>query len=424
MDQSKQTESIRGELFSADQLAEEAKTLAAAQRVAPGKRPDPELLHQFHANSQFLQQAYGLISQAAADGESLPPAEEWFLDNFHLITGQLQAIKEDLPRKFYLELPALASGPYSGYPRLYEMALDLISHTDSRLDAELLRRYIGSYQTVHILTTGELWAIAILLRVGLIENLKRLILLSHQERHARNDANLFASRLIAAGSTAEIDSLLRERSHDPRRIVGAFALQLILRLRDEPPVHFAAVEWLYKQLSESGIDPDQMIRRKHHDLAGAQISVSNIIQSLRLLAGIDWSELVEEVSLVDATLRKDPSGFYSQCDFATRDLYRHAIEDLAKHSTKSETEVAGLALHLAEQVFALEPPAKQSHIGYYLIGKGRTELEELCGYRPGPRPRWRRLVRRRPWLFYQLPIALITLVLSAFGAGLVPAENR
>ena len=225
--------------------------------------------------------------------------------------------------------------------------------------------------------------------------------------------------MIAAGSANGIDALLEERSHDPRRIVGAFALQLILRLRDDPPAHFAAIEWLY--LSQlSGIDPDEMIRQKHHGLAGAQISVSNIIQSLRLLAGMDWSELVEQVSLVDAVLRKDPVAFYSQCDFATRDLYRHAVEEIAKHSAKSETEVATSACELAQQVFALEPAAKQSHIGYYLIGKGRPDLEQLCGFSSGLRLRLRRLVRRRPWFFYQLPIVLITLLLSLSAVLFIP----
>lgn len=419
----KHTEPIRGELYSSDELAAEAKKLAASQTIISGEVPDPALLVQFQANARFLQQAYFSVSSALRGGESLPPAEEWFLDNFHLITGQLHAIKNDLPKKFYFELPSLGSGPYRGYPRLYEMALDLIAHTDSRLDAEMLRKFVGSYQDVHALTTGELWAFAIVLRVGLIENLKRLIQLSYLERHARNDANRFAERLIAAGSPEEIDSLLEERSHDPRRIGGAFAVQLILRLRDEPPVHFAAIEWLYAQLSLSGIEPDEMIRRKHHDLAGAQVSVSNIIQSLRLLAGMDWSEFVEEVSFVDATLRKDPKGFYSKCDFATRDLYRHAVEQIAKHSARSETEVADSALQLALQVFALEPAAKQSHIGYYLIGKGRPDLEKLCAYTPDPRSRLRRLVRGRPWLFYQLPIALITFLLSAIAAAFVPGEK-
>ena len=175
MGESKQSGQIRSELFSSDELAVEAKKLAHSQVVVPDQAPDPKLLRQFQANAEFLQEAYNSISSALVDGESLPPAEEWFLDNFHLITGQLQAIKADLPRKFYVELPALASGAYRGYPRLYEMALHLTSQTDSRLDAEMLRMYIGSYQEIHVLTTGELWAIAILLRVALIENLKGLI---------------------------------------------------------------------------------------------------------------------------------------------------------------------------------------------------------------------------------------------------------
>ncbi|MCI0415110.1 hypothetical protein L0222_20245, partial [bacterium] len=414
---------IRAELFAPEKLIEQARILAHAQEIQRNAAPNPELLKHFRKNSAFLHDAYASINSALDSGDPIPPAEEWFIDNFHVIVEQLAGIKEDLPKKFYLELPALATGTMKGYPRAYEMALQLIAHADSRLDADTLREYIRSYQSVSTLTTGELWAIAILLRVGLIENLKRLILVSDRERGARKDANRFAEMLIAATSDEEISTILKERSRDPRRIGGAFAVQLILRLRDTPPAHFTAVKWLYDQLSLSGLDPDEMIRRKHQDLAAAQVSVGNLIQSLRLLGTMDWSELVEDVSLVDAELRKDPSGHYARCDFATRDRYRHVIEEIVKKSKNSETEIAAKAIDLAAASQQKDPTDHhRSHVGYYLIHSGRRELEKRCGFQPGFFLALRRGIRSRPVLFYQVPVLVLTILFTGL-VSLYAAKN-
>jgi cyclic beta-1,2-glucan synthetase len=412
---SKDENPIRAELFAPEKLVEQAKLLAIAQKIDPGISPSSDLLKRFQANAAFLNEAHVSIADAVSGGDPIPPAEEWFLDNFHVIQDQLAGIKEDLPKKFYQELPALATGPLRGYSRVYEMALQLIAHTDSRLDTDTLREYIQSYQSVSTLTTGELWAIAILLRVGLIENLKRLIRVSDHERDARRDANLFANRLIAAASNEEIAAILKERRQDPRRIGGAFAVQLILRLRDTPPVHLSAVEWLYDQFSRTEIDASELIRHKHQDLAASQVSVSNLIQSLRLLATVDWSEIVEDVSAVHAVFAKDPSGHYLLCDFATRDRYRHVVEEIAKKSRTSETDIAESAIRLAENVRAEEVtnPHKR-HIGYYLIDAGRNELENISRYRRGVTETVARAIRGYPGLFYQAPILLLTILLTLF----------
>ena len=405
---------IRAELFGPEKLIEQARILALSHRSATAVPPSLALLNQFQENSSFLHEAQDAVNQATADGDPIPPAEEWFLDNFHVIAEQLSAIKEDLPKKFYMELPALTTGPLKGYPRTYEMALQMIAHTDSRLDLEIVRDYIRSYQTVSPLTTGELWAIAILLRVGLIENLKRFIVVSNRERDARKDAVRFAERLIQAQTTQEIEKILQESKLNPKKIAGAFAVQLILRLRDDPTPHFLAIEWLYKQLNASGLDAEQIIRVKQHEIAVAQVSVSNVILSLRMLATTDWSDLVEDVSLVDAELRKDPSGHYSRSDFATRDRYRHAIEEVAKKSTKSEIEIAAQAVRLAADVKQKNPEdTHRSHVGYYLIRPGRKQLEQLVGFHPGTTLSIRRFVRSHPFLFYQLPIVLLTVLFLA-----------
>jgi cyclic beta-1,2-glucan synthetase len=413
---------IRAELLSAEKLIEHAKALAASQPIDVQKRPDLRLLSGLKETTRVLHEAYRSINEAILRGEPIPPAEEWLVDNFHVVSEQLRSIREDLPRHFYLELPTLASGQLRGYPRVYGMALPLIAHTDSRLDAQSLKQFIESYQTVSVLTTGELWALAILLRVGLIENLRRLILASEKDRRARAEADRFADRLLAsaAKSSEELQRVLDERSQDQGRMRGAFAAQLMRRLREGGPGMAPTLEWLYDRVSQEGTNLDEMIRQDHQDLAAAQVSVGNTILSLRLLATMNWAELVEETSQVDVRLRRDPSGFYARCDFATRDRYRHVIEEIAKGARKPEIDVADTAIHLALASWQRDATdERRGHVGYYLIDKGRKELERQTHFRPSLVLRIKRIDASWPFLFYQIPIAVMTaaivLILIQYG---------
>ena len=101
-------------------------------------------------------------------------AAEWLLDNFHIITEALREVRTDLPPGYYDRLPKLAAGPLAGLPRVYWLALELIAHTDSALEEPTLAEFIRAYQAVTPLTIGELWAVPIMLRLVLVENLSRL----------------------------------------------------------------------------------------------------------------------------------------------------------------------------------------------------------------------------------------------------------
>ncbi len=87
---------------------------------------------------------------------------------------QLREIRDDLPPGFYRKLPKLPQGHLEGYPRVFGVAWAYVAHTDSRFDPEVLRSFVSAYQRVQPLTIGELWAVAITLRVVLVENLRRI----------------------------------------------------------------------------------------------------------------------------------------------------------------------------------------------------------------------------------------------------------
>ena len=143
----------------------------------------------------MLLDAYRAIARAIQEEQAITPAAEWLVDNFHIVDEQLREIQDDLPRGYYRKLPKLASGHLEGYPRVYGVAWAFVAHTDSRFDPEVLRRFVAAYQRVQPLTIGELWAVAITLRVVLVENLRRMAEQIVRSRNARQEADAFADRL-------------------------------------------------------------------------------------------------------------------------------------------------------------------------------------------------------------------------------------
>jgi hypothetical protein len=150
-------EVIREELFSVERLEQHAESLAAAQSVSSQPETGRPLTKRVRDNDEALLEAYRVIAAAIKDKRPITPAAEWLIDNFHVAEDQIREIRTDLPSSYYRQLPKLAEGPFEGYPRIFEVAWAFVAHTDSRFEAEMLRRFVEAYQRVQRLTIGELW---------------------------------------------------------------------------------------------------------------------------------------------------------------------------------------------------------------------------------------------------------------------------
>src|SRR5437879_2652876 len=163
-------------------------------------------------NESVLLEAYRAIASAVGAGRAITPAAEWLLDNYHLVEGQIREIRDDLPPGYYRQLPKLTTGPFAGYPRVFGVAWAFVAHTDSRFDPEMLTRFLRAYQRVQPLTIGELWAVAITLRIVLVENLRRGAKRIVDSRAARQEADALADRLLGVnGNAAEPVALVVQR---------------------------------------------------------------------------------------------------------------------------------------------------------------------------------------------------------------------
>jgi len=378
-------EPIRAELFSVERLEQHGETLAVAQRVTdrPGRgRP---MAARVRENGRVLLEAYRSIAGAIREERAITPAAEWLVDNFHVVEEQIREIRDDLPRGYYRQLPKLADGPLEGHPRVFGIAWAYVAHTDSHFDSQTLTRFVQAYQRVQPLTIGELWAVAITLRIVLVENLRRAAEQIGRSRAERRRADQLADRLLGANGRDPEPAEVVFKDFDGAPVPAAFAVQMVQRLRDQDAKVMPALQWLDQRLAAQGTTADEVVREVHQGQGAMNVTVRNVITSMRLMSALDWAQFFESVSVVDAVLCADSD--FAAMDFATRDSYRHAIEELARGSKHTEIEVAQSAIAAAKDAVAGEPNGdgartrRAHHPGYYLISRGRHVLEEKLGFR-------------------------------------------
>jgi cyclic beta-1,2-glucan synthetase len=399
-------ETLRSELFSVERLEQHGASLAAAQRVSASPPARPPLGVRLKDNETVLLAAYRATAAAVAQGQAITAAAEWLLDNYHLVEEQIREVRQDLPPGFYRQLPKLADGPFTGYPRVLGIAWAFVAHTDSRFEPETLRRFLRAYQSVQPLTIGELWAVAITLRIVLVENLRRAAQRSVNARIARHDADAAADRLLGIDGSEETVDTLFHQSRENGALRTDFAAQLVQRLRDQDPRVTPALLWLEERLAAQGTTSADIVRDEHQRQGASNVTVRNIITSMRLMSDVDWAELFETVSLVDDELRSG-SGFAGM-DFATRNLYRNAIEELARRSPLTELQVTARALLESRKAgdtylsqAAMRDADQEQRLrdpGCQLIGSARAAFEASIGYRPSWSARLQRLLTARHYI--------------------------
>ena len=405
---------LRSELFSRAQMEQHGKTLAGLHKLSM-ERAAGRLLARLDENEGVLIEVRNLLEDAVKANRRITPAGEWLLDNFYLIEEQIRTARLHLPKGYSRELPRLLNGHSAGLPRVYDIALETISHGDSRVDPEGLSSFVAAYQTRIALKLGELWAIPIMLRLALIESLRRIAMRVAIDRTDRNCADYWADQMLGIAEKDPKSLILAiadmARSNPP--ICSSFVAEFARRLQGQSPALAMPLTWIEQQLSESGLTIEKLVQSENQQQAADQVSISNSIGSLRFLSTMDWREFVEKMSVVEQTLREDPGGTYGRMDFTTRDQYRHVIEKMAKKSPLSEGEISRKAIQLALDGAARKgSDDREAHVGFYLIDKGFQELERTVKVRQSIPGAVKRISSRFTLPLYLGAIALITAVIA------------
>jgi cyclic beta-1,2-glucan synthetase len=336
------------------QLEQTAHHLAEQHKIHyPPPQKIHSLLDRLSLLENWLNDVHTHYGQTADPELALSYAAEWLLDNFYIIQQGFLQIEQDLPEGYYKQLPLLSGDDeLANSPRVYSLARSYIQHEQYQVHISRLKRFVNAYQQTKTLTMGELWALPIMLRFTLIENLA-----------------------LAFDRLTDIPNRTPEEE-----------AQLAARI----PSY------------------------KHHN--NDNDIVAYTIAALRQLNSHDWQQFFEQTSLVDQKLRQDPTNVYACMDFDSRDRYRKIIEKMAKNGSHDEIAIAEAAIRLAQQQRSQNGLAsdkmvldeRQAHVGYYLLDYGRSQLEEALNIQSEGRQKVGRFMRAHATPLYLGSIALLT----------------
>ncbi|MEO9168562.1 MAG: glycosyl transferase, partial [Aestuariivirga sp.] len=279
---------ISAELFGPERFEQHAHSLAASQRVATEQIKVYSVVRRLDDNAAKLLDVYHDICAAVAAEKVVTPAAEWLVDNYHLVEEQILQTRADLPEGFYRQLPKLEDGPLRGHPRIFGAVWAYVAHTDSRFDPDTLSHFLNAYQSVESFTIGELWAAPIALRLILIENLQRTSTRMDKARLEREAADEVADRTFDL-SPNQKEPWAGFEANRSATITIPFAVQLLQRLRDlEDDRATQILEWLQIKVSQQGHTLESVVNDEHHRQGAANVTVRNIVTSMRLVSDINW----------------------------------------------------------------------------------------------------------------------------------------
>jgi cyclic beta-1,2-glucan synthetase len=404
---------LRSELFTEQQLEQHAIAISRKHQLITS-HPSEQLLKRLAENEHILLEVHAALTEAVKTNIRIVPAGEWLLDNFYLIEEQIYTGKKHLPKGYSKGLPQLLKGESAGLPRVYDIAVEIISHSDGHVDLNSLAGFVNAYQTNTYLKLGELWAVPIMLRLALIENLRRLSIQIASDIIDKALANKWADNMIEAAENDPKTLVLviadMARSEPP--MDSAFVAELTRRLQEKGNALSLPLNWIEQRLSEESLSSNELVHQENQKQAADQVSISNSISSLRFLSTTDWREFVENTSIVEQVLRQDINGIYQQMDFYTRDNYRHVVEKIAKNSNLTEKGVAEMAIQLAKNNAEKTSEPRLIHAGYFFTGEGLVEMKQLAKMRSSTTDQCKKLFNKIPLLMYAGGIVVMSALVS------------
>ncbi|MDQ2087331.1 glucoamylase family protein [Herbivorax sp. ANBcel31] len=374
---------IRDAALTCDELEEHAREIAYDHNVL--RKPDvfnwP--VPRMNENYKYIVSVYKMLNEDVQKGIPTTPDAEWLLDNFYIIEEQVKGVRRDLSKDMYLRLPAISSGSLKGYARIYALALELVSHTDGRIDENVLINYINAYQSNNVLTGREIWALAVMIKIAIVENIKYLCEKIEKSQNQRRKVEQIISAFDKENNDISeiinnIDLHLNKKHH----VDSTFIEHLSYKLRKMGKNYAHVLRHVDDRLSIKGTSLDEISHKEHREQTQRKGSIGNCIISLKFISTTDWVEVFEALSKVEEILRQDPFGTYPLMDLASRNYYRKRLEELSQLFNVSEIHVAKKAVELSlkEHQNSDSKNIHKGHVGYYIIGKGIKELEKAVGY--------------------------------------------
>ncbi len=301
-----------------------------------------------------LRRSFMTIAECAREGEDLLAASAWLLDNYPFLEEEIAGASRGLKRQ--TPLPALSSGEI----RVLRLMREAVAHTDATIDSTVIAGCAKAYLSLRSLRMGELWALPRFAASALLEAAANVAAAAARSQRERMKADAYVHK-VEDGA----DVRLSEADLKNPIIIE----HICARLREAEVGQGLA--WLDEQLSAQEVDRDRMVAAAHRLQSLWQLRIANCVKSLRALKELNWQPLFEELSAVETVLRDERAGVYPRMDFASRDVVRKAVENLARGHSCPEEQVARTARALADA-----SSDREAHVGYYLLDEGKYTLSE------------------------------------------------
>jgi cellobiose phosphorylase len=368
--------------ISKEELQRHALEISSYSKVTKKTNCIRKLINNLDKSYKKILEVHDYLDKETKNKNEVLQASEWLLDNLYLVQKEYKDIKANMPEDYYKNLPVMSKGIMKGYPRAYYIAVELVSHVDGRIDEKTIKTFINAYQNNIILTSGELWALPIMIRIALIQNISkisdRIVFAQKEGKKGDKIAEGIIDSAAAGKIEEEIERLMEQQT--------VFTPQLVERLtkvlRDNGIENPFIYKWIDEHLEAEETNTENMISIEHQRQISYQISMGNCITSIREVGAINWKESFEELSYVERVLRKDPAKVYENMDFESRDYYRHGIEKLAKYMGLPESFIARKAIECTQEAVSSENSRDyEKHVGYYIIDKGSKCLRKRIGFK-------------------------------------------
>ncbi|HSP40540.1 MAG TPA: hypothetical protein VLN46_03840, partial [Gillisia sp.] len=419
--------------FNISFLKESAINLAKTHKVSPTSNKPKPIKPILENSKQVLTETYRTLSKVVKSEREISSASKWLMDNFYIIQEQTVQIAADFPKAYQKSIPILTEGEYVGYPRVYEIIRNILTHTDNVLDNEVLLEYIQAYQKEETLKLGELWAIPIMIRLFLIQILAEKASRILNQKHISIEVENFIKEIEKknlqepGAFSHSISNWVKEHSEKSGLL---YLIELFNQLNSAGLLQEEQKRWFNYRVNHYELNLEDAIRLESQKQSRLELNIQNAVVSLREIAETDWSDFVEECSVINGILIQDPAGQYAEMDFQTRDRYRQTIEKLSRGSNLSETEVSNYALQLTQEQaknitevyddLLNDHNRVKQHIGYFLIGDGYDEITRKVGYSIPLREKFIRLFEKYFFLYlitlFGLTMVLIWVLLMVTGA--------
>ncbi|EJF85072.1 GH36-type glycosyl hydrolase domain-containing protein [Candidatus Bartonella washoeensis] len=397
---------IRSSYKSEEELYKLGHDIASGKEISlPEYEGENDFRRRLIENAKLILHTFRSSDIASDNNETIAPSAQWLIDNHYTIDKTIQQLRYNFPQSFIKQLP-----PYKKkveIPRIFALAWLYIAHTDSRFSQETLTAIVNGFQEIDNLTIGELWALPSVVRMLLIENIRRISLRIKETQHMRHLANEVANKIALAKNETKLHSLFT--LYEELTADSTFSAHLFYRLRGASVDSTVALNWLEKQLHHQSSSPQIATADEHTRQAADGVTMGNIIRALKTIDDVDWTVWFERVSSVDFILRKKSD--FSEIDPHSRNAYRQVIETIARGSSLSEVEVARKAVEMAHLASKYNSHHNGSSIGWYLVDDGRYAFEKVCGYSPSLFMKWVRAYRGLKIGTIAIPVSFLTLAL-------------